>query len=400
VGAYAGPDGVESGLVLALDAGNPKGFDDDENLLTNTTSAAAWASGTFTTETTYPILGLNTVRITDLSSDGDAANLNGGAISPGTYTVSHYIDTINSTSTSVLLYIFTFHALNDGFTFSNANATFTLSTKTFSSISYTGPAWSNASVSAVNIGNGIYRISITATTSLAGTGIRAYLTPLPLDTSYLIVAGSQYETGSVANTYYPTSGTAKNRGTVWTDLSGNGNNGTLVNGVGYSGDNFGSLVFDGVDDYVNVLNPGISQTFSVLSWINCTNVSSSNNIVSKNGPYFMRIVSSKLRFNVLTDTDWLFQVGNATLSNNVWYNLAMVYDGSTWKGYINSNLDFSVSKTGTISSNAALYIGYTLDIGEQAGFNGNIAQVSIYNRALTAGEITQNFNATKSRYGL
>jgi hypothetical protein len=189
-------------------------------------------------------------------------------------------------------------------------------------------------------------------------------------------------------------------GTTWFDLSGNGNNGTLVNGVGYSVDNLGSLVFDGVDDSVNVINPGISQTFSVLSWINCTNVSSSNNIVSKNGPYFMRIVSSKLRFNVLTSTGWLFQVGNATLSNNVWYNLAMVYDGSTWKGYINSNLDFSVSKTGTISSNASLYIGYTPAVGEQAGFNGNITKVSIYNRALSVQEIQQNFNALRGRYGI
>ena len=189
-------------------------------------------------------------------------------------------------------------------------------------------------------------------------------------------------------------------GTTWTDLSGNGNHGTLVDGVGYSSSNLGSLTFDGVDDSVNVINPGISQTFSVLSWINCTNVSSSNNIVSKNGPYFMRIVSSKLRFNVLTDTGWLFQVGNATLSNNLWYHLAMVYDSFTWKGYINSNLDFSVSKTGSISSNAALYIGYTPAVGEQAGFNGNIAQVSIYNKALTAQEISQNFNATRGRYSI
>jgi hypothetical protein len=189
-------------------------------------------------------------------------------------------------------------------------------------------------------------------------------------------------------------------GTVWNDLSGNGNNGTLTNGPTFDSGNGGSIVFDGVDDSVPVSNPGISQTFSVFSWINCTNVSSSNNIVSKNGPYFMRIVSSKLRFNVLTDTGWLFQQGNATLSNNVWYHLTMVYDGSTWKGYINSNLDFSVSKTGTISSNAQLYIGYTPAIGEEAGFNGNIAQVSIYNRALTPQEILQNFNATRSRFGV
>jgi len=52
------------------------------------------------------------------------------------------------------------------------------------------------------------------------------------------------------------------------------------------------------------------------------------------------------------------------------------------------------------NSNAPLYIGYTLAVGEQAGFNGNISQVSIYNRALSAQEISQNFNATRGRYGI
>ena len=190
-------------------------------------------------------------------------------------------------------------------------------------------------------------------------------------------------------------------GTAWTDLSGRGNNGTLTNMEvpgDYTSTNGGALTFDGTDERVDVLNPGISQTFTVSAWANCSNVASSNNIVSKNGPYFMRIVNSKVRFNVLTDTDWLFQVGTTTLSNNIWYNFSMTYDSSFFKGYINSNLEFNTIKTGSISSNAALYIGYTLDLGEQAGFNGNISQVSIYNRALTATEIQQNYLATKSRY--
>ena len=190
-------------------------------------------------------------------------------------------------------------------------------------------------------------------------------------------------------------------GTTWTDLSGNGNTGTLTNGPTYSSANGGSLVFDGVNDRVDVLNPGISQTFTVSAWVNCSNVASSNNIVSKNGPYFMRIVNSKVRFNVLTSVgSWLFQNGTTTLSNNIWYNFSMTYDSSFFKGYINSNLEFNTAKTGSISTNNGLHIGYTPAAGEQAGFNGNIAQVSIYNRALTAQEIQQNFNATRGRYGI
>jgi hypothetical protein len=55
-------------------------------------------------------------------------------------------------------------------------------------------------------------------------------------------------------------------GTTWTDLSGNGNNGTLVNGVGYSGDNLGSLSFDGVNDYYNraLTASEIQQNYNAL----------------------------------------------------------------------------------------------------------------------------------------
>jgi hypothetical protein len=126
--------------------------------------------------------------------------------------------------------------------------------------------------------------------------------------------------------------------------------------------------------------------------IKCTNVSGENNIVSKNGPYFMRISNSKIRFNLLTDVGgWLFQNGTTTLINNRWYNLVMTYDGTSFKGYINSNLEFNTSKTGAIVSNASFYIGYTPEAGENGGFYGNISSVMVYNRSLSVSEILQNY---------
>jgi hypothetical protein len=178
-------------------------------------------------------------------------------------------------------------------------------------------------------------------------------------------------------------------GTTWYDISSLGNSGTLVNGPYF--DSTGSLVFDGADDSVYCTNFGISQTFTVSSWIKCTNVSGENNIVSKNGPYFMRISNSKVRFNVLTDSGWLFQNGTTTLLNNKWYNLVMTYDGSSFKGYINSVLEFNTSKTGSIVSNAPFYIGYTPEAGENGGFYGNISSVMVHNRSLTLSEILQNY---------
>jgi len=190
-------------------------------------------------------------------------------------------------------------------------------------------------------------------------------------------------------------------GTSAIDLSTVKNNGILVSGTSFSTDNRGSFVFDGTDDRIDCNNPGLAQRVTISSWIRCTNVAGSNNIVSKNGPYFMRIVGSVVKFNILTSVgSWLFQNGTTTLSNNIWYNLTMVYDGSFLKGYINSNLEFSTAKTGDIQSNAALYVGYTPAGGEQAGFNGNIAQVLIYHKALTSEEVKTNFEATRGRFGI
>jgi hypothetical protein len=180
-------------------------------------------------------------------------------------------------------------------------------------------------------------------------------------------------------------------GTTWYDISPSGNSGTLVNGPTFSSDGGGSIVFDGADDSIYCTNFGISQNLTVSSWIKCTNVSGENNIVSKNGPYFMRITNSKIRFNLLTDGGWLFQNGTTTLINNRWYNLVMTYDGSSFKGYINSNLEFNTSKTGAIVSNASFYIGYTPDVGENSGFYGNISSVMVHNRSLTLSEILQNY---------
>lgn len=189
-------------------------FDDysmSENLLYNTTSTSAWSGGTFTTETTYPIKQLNTVRVTDLSSDSEYPYLLGEAIGVEIYTVSHYIDTTNSTCTTFDIFLYNNHNNSGGYTFSYAKATFTISTKTFGSISYYGPAWSNGITNIINCSNGIYRISISATTLLIATSTKAYVSPSPLDSSYAIVAGSQLETGSVATDYTPTTGTVINR---------------------------------------------------------------------------------------------------------------------------------------------------------------------------------------------
>jgi hypothetical protein len=170
--------------------------------------------------------------------------------------------------------------------------------------------------------------------------------------------------------------------------------------------NNGTFSFNGGTDRIDLaasIGPMVNN-FTISAWMNSTNIAATQNILSMNGPYFMRIDGSKVRFNVLTDS-WLFQNGTTTLSSNIWYFLTMVWNGTagTWTGYINDTQEFSVSKSGSINaaySNFYGYVGYTPQGGEQSNFFGQIPVVYYYNRALSALEVSQNFNALRGRYGI
>jgi len=184
-------------------------------------------------------------------------------------------------------------------------------------------------------------------------------------------------------------------GTTWTDLSGLNNNGTLVNGPTYSSANGGSIVFDGLNDYVNCGNPSISiGKITVNAWVKITT-----------GSVFQHIVDSgsdSWHLAILNDNRPYFYNGStyhtaaSIISVGQWYMLTGV-QGTTLDIYINGVLSQSIASNVNVTTN-------NLNLGRwQSGtrpLNGNIAQASIYNKALTASEVAQNFNATKSRYGL
>jgi hypothetical protein len=192
-------------------------------------------------------------------------------------------------------------------------------------------------------------------------------------------------------------------GTTWFDLSGSGNNGTLVNGVGYSSDNLGSLVFDGVDDFIN-LNFPFTQSSSANSYtivmgakLSTTSGSRRQLWSSDNGGF-----------------DWSFGAGDGTrfiifsgensytgrLQDTNWHIFTAQWSSSFGtRLYIDNVLDISTANISYDSS-----ISSTTSIGRNPGFgeywNGNVSFVQLYNRALTASEIAQNFNALRSRYGI
>ena len=190
--------------------------------------------------------------------------------------------------------------------------------------------------------------------------------------------------------------TSYNGGTTWTDLSGRGNNGTLVNGVGYNGSNGGSLSFDGVNDYVNCGNPSISVgKITVSAWVKISTLNITQHIVdSSSNSWHLAVLGTNRPYLWNGST---YHQSSQVLLSNTWYMLTGV-QSSTSDIYVNGVLSQSISDNRNVTTN-------NVNIGRwqtapSRPFSGNIAQVSIYNRALTASEVKQNFNATRGRFGV
>jgi hypothetical protein len=196
-------------------------------------------------------------------------------------------------------------------------------------------------------------------------------------------------------------------GTAWTDLSGNSNTGTLTNGPTYSSTNGGSLVFDGVDDYVltSTINHNIGTgNFTYSAWVYPTGLKGAGATLCAfmgNGNYAPTFGFDLNGYPSQLGFFWSGWNGfGTTLSLNQWYCVTMTRVGTLITGYLNANACPVTYNVGFSMDNAQYVIGRSGVGYAPDTFKGNIAQVQIYNRALTAAEITQNFNALRGRYGI
>jgi hypothetical protein len=195
-------------------------------------------------------------------------------------------------------------------------------------------------------------------------------------------------------------------GTDWTDLSGNSRNGTLTNGPTYTSADGGAIVFDGTNDFVQCSGSITATAATFVTWMR------------RNGPQddFDGIIYS--RGAAATGISFF---GTTNKISYTWNNAANTY---TWdSGLVIPDLTWCMIAVSVTSTTATAYLcqssgitsatntvshtSTTLDdikIGQDdlggRFFTGNIATAMIYDRALSAGEITQNFNALRSRYGL
>jgi hypothetical protein len=202
-------------------------------------------------------------------------------------------------------------------------------------------------------------------------------------------------------------------GTVWGDLSLTNNNSTLTNSPTYSSDNRGYLNFSSSSSqYGTASSLGDLSNWTVETFVRFTSSYSSKVSMVIGGQYNL---SNKLNFSIGTNnapTNYNIAVGffdgawrNTTGISyplNTWVYITGTYNGSTIRQYTNGvQVDFT-NYTGTPSSGGEIRINRRWDDVVSSGnlFDTNISMVRIYNRALTATEIEQNYNATKRRYGL
>jgi len=182
-------------------------------------------------------------------------------------------------------------------------------------------------------------------------------------------------------------------------------NGTLVNGVGFTSTNNGSFVFDATNDYISMgTSSSVKPTQLTLAcYFKINAINAPNVIVGKeNGysgaaSYALVVQNGKLNFRIESGG---IQDASYTFSNTSTYNYAVgTYDGSALKLYLNGSLVGSATTSVSIiySDSYPLLMGY---YANAFATNMNIGLLQLYNRALTPQEISQNFNATRYRYGI
>ena len=201
-------------------------------------------------------------------------------------------------------------------------------------------------------------------------------------------------------------------GTIWKDISGEGDDGTLINGPTFSNDNGGSIVFDGSDDKVDVNGDSSSfvlgsDNFSAETWVWFDSVSVGG-IISKHAssiPHWFEYrigATGKILTQVsLNGSSWGISYQSTTsVTTNRWYNIMLVRDGSSFKTYINGiDGGGSGSSSSSISNNTSYPFRMGLRGGDDQALDGRIAVVKIYKgKALSSTEVKQNYNTLKGRF--
>lgn len=383
MGLAHSPSVVMNGLVAYLDAGNTKGFDNKENIITNSEFVYSQLSGSTVATANQPFVPYGRNTAVNFNNNGGAG-------------VTYIYRDFNTSLASGTKYVIS--------VFSNS-PTLVLGQGGLASGKYT-----QISSGSIALSDGWYRHWVSYSATVNSPNITPQVSIA--QGVNVTLCGWQVETGEGITEYYQTGGTAKTRGTTWTDLIGS-NNGTLVNSPTYISANGGSIVFDGTDDYVRIssasyLNSLGSSDFTVSMWLY-----RATNPPGGNGEMLYQSATLDNGFLIgISDTSFRIELRDNQSTNStvagvsniftagIWNNVVFAKQGTTYTGYSQGISRGSFTSYQDVGTNSGFVDIGRVDWWGPGNWEGRISQVKVYNRALSAAEVQQNFNALRGRFGI
>ncbi len=200
-------------------------------------------------------------------------------------------------------------------------------------------------------------------------------------------------------------------GTVWSDLSGNSSNATLVNGVGFNPANGGVLSFAGASDYVSIpygAQFNIRNAITCAIWIKRTTVFTQTQDVMLLGRppawyFYDSYNTGNIHGDVYIDGSRKAALDASVPFDGSWYQIVYTYDSATHMSNIYKNGAFVTSATLSGLSNYLIdaSVANFAQMGSSTLGRGMLLNdARVFNRALTASDVSAMYNATRVRYGL
>ena len=215
-----------------------------------------------------------------------------------------------------------------------------------------------------------------------------------------LISSSIYKPSVYVYDIYPAGTTVKNLSSSSID---NTINGATFNSAGY-------FEFDGdplPDQYINAGDIDVASSISLEAWVkgdvDADGSGAIMRVINKDDSYLLQYDSTADQYQstIILDvgSGFIGVPNSVNLLANTWYHLLGTYNGSNLKIYTNGVETGSIALTGSlVQNNNSVEIGASTT--QAYDYDGSIAEVRIYNRALSATEVSQNFNATRSKYGV
>jgi hypothetical protein len=237
------------------------------------------------------------------------------------------------------------------------------------------------------------------------------LVPSATTGSYGNVMGSSYVTnGLVFNIDAEDLNSYPGIGNTWADLSGNNNNASLFNSPTFEINNRGSLKFVRANTTYGEFSGSVNNfaTGTVEMWFQYNSVGDNTAAQifarrnTNHGTFtFGKNANDTMFFNIRINSGaTLAAISSPGVITPNWTLFTGTYDGSIHAMYLNAQLAVSNSAVSSLDTTGTLLYNFGRNTSAVNYANVNIAVIRLYNRALSSTEITQNYNALKSRFGL